>query len=66
MKLSTIRSLVQDGIPVHYLTDQHTVELLGNELIVRNINTHNYFFLTDSTGIVMNGMEEWFYKEKTK
>jgi hypothetical protein len=66
MKLHDIRTCIKQGVPVHYLNNQYTVEPIGNELIVRNINTHDQFFLTDSTGIVLNGMEEWFYKEKIK
>jgi len=64
MTLSDIRRMVQQGIAVHYLNNQYAVEQLGRELIVRNINTRDHFFLTDSTGIVLNGREEWFYKEK--
>lgn len=64
MKLHDIRLHVAAGVPVHYMTNRYTVEPIGTELIVRNINTHDQFFLTDSTGIVLNGREEWFYKEK--
>jgi hypothetical protein len=48
------------------MTERYTVEQIGGELIVRNVNTHDYFFLTDSTGVVLNGREEWFYQERTK
>jgi len=64
MKLNQIRAHMQAGTSVHYMTDNYIVELLGNELTVRNINTHDMFFLTDSTGIMLNGREEWFYTNK--